>query len=98
VFKNTQKEKDLLETQEEMVGHLESEMKKMGVRGSTKIARDRDAWKLILKEAKVLNGSSSQWRSEKLLMRHESSSMTHKQSAEVPKGTVRSRRSQTVKI
>jgi hypothetical protein len=29
----------------------------MGVRGSTKIARDRDAWKLILKEAKVLNGS-----------------------------------------
>ena len=40
----------------------------------------------------------SPWRSEKLLMRHESSSTTHKQSAEVPKGTVQSLRPQTVKI
>jgi len=40
----------------EMVGHRETDMKKMGVRGSTKIARDRDAWQLILKEAKVPNG------------------------------------------
>ena len=67
-------------------------------RGLTKIARDRDACKLILKEAKVLNGSQNPWRSEKLLMRHESSSTTHKQTAEVPKGTVQSLRSQTVKI
>jgi hypothetical protein len=28
----------------------------MGVRGWRKIAKDRDAWKLILKEAKVLSG------------------------------------------
>jgi len=68
-----------------MVGHRETDMKKMGVRGSTKTARDRDARKLIFKEAKVPNGSLSPWRSEKLLIRHESSRMTHKQSAEVPK-------------
>jgi hypothetical protein len=41
----------------EMVEHLENDMKKMGVRDSTKIATDRDEWKLILKDAKVLNGS-----------------------------------------
>jgi hypothetical protein len=61
-----------------MVGHLENNMKKMGVTSSTKIARDKNAWKLILKEAKVLHGSHSQRRSEKLLMKHESSNMTHK--------------------
>jgi hypothetical protein len=32
---------------------------KMGVRGCRKINRDRDAWKLILKEAKVLHGTVS---------------------------------------
>jgi hypothetical protein len=36
-------------------------MMKMGVRGWRKIARDRDAWKLILKEAKVLHGPCIQW-------------------------------------
>ena len=34
----------------------ENDLKKTGVRGWWKIARDRDAWKLILKEAKVLHG------------------------------------------
>jgi hypothetical protein len=43
-----------------MVGHLENDTKKMCVRSSTKIARDRHAWKLILKETKVLHGSYSQ--------------------------------------
>jgi hypothetical protein len=41
----------------EMVGHVENDMKKMGTRGSTIIARKKYAWKLILKEAKVLHGS-----------------------------------------
>jgi hypothetical protein len=31
-------------------------VKKMGVRGWRKIARDIDVWKLILKEARVLHG------------------------------------------
>jgi hypothetical protein len=36
-------------------------MMKMGVRGWRKISRNRDAWKLILKEAKVLHGPCIQW-------------------------------------
>jgi hypothetical protein len=34
----------------------------MGVIDWRKISRDRDAWKLILKEAWVLHGPYSQWR------------------------------------
>jgi hypothetical protein len=34
--------------------------RKMGVRAWRKIAEDRDAWKLILKEARVLHGLYSQ--------------------------------------
>jgi hypothetical protein len=36
----------------------------MGIRGWEKNARDKDAWKFILKEArdKVLHGPYSQWR------------------------------------
>jgi hypothetical protein len=41
---------------------VENDMKKMGVRGWRKIARDGDAWKLILKEVKVLHGPYSQCR------------------------------------
>ena len=37
-------------------------MMKMGVRGWRKIARDRDIWKLIPKEARVLHGPCIQWR------------------------------------
>jgi hypothetical protein len=33
----------------------ENDLKKMGVRGWRKTATDRDAWKPILKEAKVLH-------------------------------------------
>jgi hypothetical protein len=40
----------------EALGDVENDLNKMGVRGWRKIARDRDAWKLILKEAKVLHG------------------------------------------
>jgi hypothetical protein len=35
---------------------VENDMKKMGVRGWRKRTRDRDAWKLILKEDRVLHG------------------------------------------
>jgi hypothetical protein len=33
----------------------------MGVRDWTNIAKDRDAWKLALKEAEVPHGPYSQW-------------------------------------
>lgn len=36
----------------------------MGDRGWWKISRDRDAWKLILKDAKFLDGSYNKWRCE----------------------------------
>jgi hypothetical protein len=35
---------------------IENGLKKIGVRGWRKIVRDGDAWELILKEAKVLDG------------------------------------------
>jgi ribosomal 30S subunit maturation factor RimM len=35
---------------------VENDLKTMGIRGWVKITRDRDTWKLILKEAKVLHG------------------------------------------
>jgi hypothetical protein len=41
---------------------VENDLKKMGVTCWRKIARDSDAWKLILKEAGVLHGPYSQWR------------------------------------
>lgn len=40
----------------------EDYLKGTGVRGRTKIARDTNAWKSIVKEAKVLHGPYSQWR------------------------------------
>jgi hypothetical protein len=36
--------------------YVEKDLKKLGVRGWRKMAEDRDAWKLILKEARVLHG------------------------------------------
>jgi len=38
----------------------ENNMKEVGVRGWRKIARERDAWKLILNEARIRRGSESQ--------------------------------------
>jgi hypothetical protein len=35
---------------------FENDLTKTGVRGWRKIARDRDAWRLILKKARVLYG------------------------------------------
>jgi len=42
--------------------HAENDLKKMGIRVLRKIARDRYAWKLILKESKGLHGPCSQRR------------------------------------
>jgi hypothetical protein len=41
---------------------VENYLKGTGVKGCTKIARDTDAWKSVVKEAKVLHGPYSQWR------------------------------------
>jgi hypothetical protein len=38
------------------LGDTENGLKKMSVRGCRKITKNRDAWKLILKEARVLSG------------------------------------------
>jgi len=35
---------------------VENDLKKMGISGWRKITRNRDVWKLILKEAKALFG------------------------------------------
>jgi hypothetical protein len=61
VFK---KEKGLLESQErDGWTMLKMSGRKGGFKGWRKIARDRDSWKLILKEAKVMHGPYSQWGS-----------------------------------
>ena len=44
-----------------MVGRCRICSEKMVVRAWRKIARDRDAWKLIQEETKVLHGHYSQW-------------------------------------
>jgi len=43
------------------LGYGENDLKKMGVRGCRKIAGNRDAWKLILKETRALYGLYRQW-------------------------------------
>jgi hypothetical protein len=45
----------------------ENDLKKMGVKGWRKTARDRNAWKLILKEAKVSHGPYSQRSRSKVM-------------------------------
>jgi hypothetical protein len=49
----TQNEKGLLENQQLIA--VENDLKTMTVKGARKIAKDRDSWKLILKEAGVLH-------------------------------------------
>jgi hypothetical protein len=46
----------------------ENDLKKMGVRGLRKIAKARDAWKLILKETRIVCGSQSQCRHSVLVV------------------------------
>ena len=42
-------------------------MNKIYVRGCRKIAKDRDAWKLNPKEARLHHGPYSQWRENKFI-------------------------------
>jgi hypothetical protein len=44
------------------LGNVENDLKKTYVRGWRKIARDRDARKLILNKAKILHGPYCPWR------------------------------------
>jgi hypothetical protein len=58
VFKNAPEEKRSVgKPRKSWFDDVENDLKKTGVRGWRKIARDRDAWKLILKETRVLHGS-----------------------------------------
>jgi hypothetical protein len=47
---------------ESWLDDAEIEMKRIGVRGWRKMARDIEAWKLILQQARILYGQQSQWR------------------------------------
>jgi hypothetical protein len=47
---------------------VENDLKKMGVRGWRKIARDRFTWKLIAKEVKVLYGRYSLCRRRYMIL------------------------------
>ena len=46
----------------EWIDDVENDLKKIDVRGSRKIAKDTDAWKLIMKEARVLHAQQDKWR------------------------------------
>jgi hypothetical protein len=51
-----------LEGQKRWFDDVETGLKKMGVRSWRKIAKDRDVWKLIMKEASAQHGPYSQYR------------------------------------
>ena len=62
VFKNVSEDKKIRwKARKKWLGHGENDLKKMGVRGWRRIAGNRDAWKLILKETTVLYGLYRQW-------------------------------------
>ena len=57
VFNNTHEgRRSVGKPRKRWLDDVENELKEMRVRGCRKIAKDRDAWKLILKEARVLHG------------------------------------------
>jgi hypothetical protein len=61
VFKDTQERKRSVgKPRKRRLDDVENNLKKMDVRGWKKIAKGRDAWKLILKEARVLRGQQDQ--------------------------------------
>jgi hypothetical protein len=49
------------------MARAENDLNKIYVRGCRKIAKDRDTWKLIPKEARLHHGSYSQWRENELI-------------------------------
>jgi hypothetical protein len=57
VFKNSPEGKNYVgKPRKRWLDDARNHLKKTGIRGWKKIAKDRDAWKLILKEARVLHG------------------------------------------
>jgi hypothetical protein len=58
VFKNIpEKKSSVVKPRKGWFDDVENDLNRTGVRGWRKIAWDRDAWKLILKETRVLHGS-----------------------------------------
>jgi hypothetical protein len=53
---NNRSSKNMQQPRRRWLGDVENDIKKMGFRGWRKSARYRDAWKLIVKEVKVLHG------------------------------------------
>jgi hypothetical protein len=65
VFKNTQEgRRSAGKPRKRWLGGLENDLKKKVLEAEEKV-KDTDAWKLILKEARVLHGPQSQWRERK---------------------------------
>jgi hypothetical protein len=63
VFKNTQEgERSVRKPRKRWLDDAEIDLKKIGVRGWGKITKGRDAWKLFLKQARVLHGPQGQGR------------------------------------
>lgn len=55
VFKNISERKGFVgKPRRRWLDNVANDLNKMGVRGWRNIARDRDAWKLILKGARIL--------------------------------------------
>jgi hypothetical protein len=53
VFKNTsERKRSVGKLRKRWLDDIENDLKKIDIRGWRRIAKDRDAWKLILKEAK----------------------------------------------
>jgi hypothetical protein len=68
LFKNIPEEKrSIRKPRKRWLDDTENGVKKMDVTGLRKTARDKDAWKLIVKEAKVSNGQYSQHRRNKVM-------------------------------
>lgn len=67
-FKNIPEEKRSIgKPRKRWLGDNENDLKKMGVKGWRKAARDNDRWKLIMKEAKVSHGLHSKRRRSKVM-------------------------------
>jgi hypothetical protein len=63
VFESTPGGKGFLEKpRKRWIDGVENYLKKMGFRGWRKTTKNRDAWNLIQKEARVLHGQLRQWR------------------------------------
>ena len=67
VFKNISEGKGSIgKPRRRWLDNVANDLNKTGVGGCRKMVRDRDAWKFILKEARVLYGIWSQGRREEV--------------------------------